>query len=212
MKIGLMNLGHVDAVCNHAVKTRFFVCGLPIFPLKSFMMHDDEVVCEIPLHLKSIFYGYTRIYMASAMFVMLAQFFIFDETSNPFPMLICCFIWVLTIVGGNLSTRNKLMCEAMGMTCELYLHPRYMYRSMVSQYLDKMESVWEVHKTMWNADDWREFSSQEPGDLKGALFITLLVLSLLDHQIEATAETQKRVDHYYNLVLNSYTAGSVKTP
>ena len=53
MNIGFMNLGAVNAIRNHVVETRFFAYGLPLFPLKSYVMKDDEVLCEIPLHLKS---------------------------------------------------------------------------------------------------------------------------------------------------------------
>ena len=98
------------------------------------------------------------------------------------------------------------MCEAMGMTCAIHLHPRYMCHSMVSQCLEKMESTWEFYKVIWKANDWRDFSSQEPGDLKGSLFVTLLVLFLLDDQIEATTETRERFDQYYNIVLDNYTS------
>ena len=206
MHIGYINLGAVDAISNQEVETRFFAIGLPLFPLQSYVMSNDEKICEIPSHFKSILYGYLRIYMAIITCLAIAQYFIFEDISTPIPMIVCTLIWCVTVMGGNLSKKDKLMCEAMGMTCKLYLHPRHMSEEMASEYLKKMESTWEFHQSMWNVGDWREVSAKDFGEMSGSTYVTLLVLSLLEDQLEPSSESQERVDNYYEVVLQNYTA------
>ena len=69
MHIGYINLGAVDAISNQEIETRFFAIGLPLFPLHSYVMSNDEKLCQIPSHFKSVIYGYIRVYMASIAFL-----------------------------------------------------------------------------------------------------------------------------------------------
>jgi hypothetical protein len=66
MRIGEMFLGRVDGQGAQSVQTKFFVLGVPLFPTESFWSTQDTgngvIGFPIPLHGKSVGFGYLRIY------------------------------------------------------------------------------------------------------------------------------------------------------
>ena len=61
IRIGTMFLGEVDAVATQSVQTKFFVLGVPLFPVGSFFFTAPGRGFEIPLHGKSVLAGYLRL-------------------------------------------------------------------------------------------------------------------------------------------------------
>ncbi len=61
-----MFLGKVDELGNESVQTKFFVLGVPLIPMSSHYVVAEQARgiegFEIPLHGKSVAYGYVRIF------------------------------------------------------------------------------------------------------------------------------------------------------
>lgn len=66
MRIGEMFLGRVEGQGTQSIQTKFFILGVPLFPLESFWSTQDTVNgvvgFPIPLHGKSVLFGYVRMY------------------------------------------------------------------------------------------------------------------------------------------------------
>jgi hypothetical protein len=63
MLIGTMYFGRVEAVGREAIATKFFILGVPLFPIASFYFVDEPARrgFEIPIHTKSVILGYARV-------------------------------------------------------------------------------------------------------------------------------------------------------
>ena len=60
MRIGTMFFGRVDDVLGEGIETKFFVLGVPLFPMGSYYFTQGRRGFEIPLHGKSVALGYAR--------------------------------------------------------------------------------------------------------------------------------------------------------
>ena len=60
MRVGTMFFGRVDDIIGEGIETKFFVLGVPVFPLNSYYFTRGRQGFEIPLHGKSVALGYAR--------------------------------------------------------------------------------------------------------------------------------------------------------
>jgi hypothetical protein len=74
MQIGTMFFGKVDAALGESVQTKFFVLGMPLFPISSYYAMSDHGTgisgFEIPLHGKSTLLGLVRVWSGIGAFVV----------------------------------------------------------------------------------------------------------------------------------------------
>jgi hypothetical protein len=94
-----MFLGKVDALGSESVQTKFFILGVPLVPLASHYVLEEQVAgvsgFEIPLHGKSVLLGYIRIYAWIA--ALLCGVFAYMERHDAESL------WVATVIFGVLA-------------------------------------------------------------------------------------------------------------
>ncbi len=80
MQIGTMFLGKVDSALGESIQTKYFVLGLPILPLTSYYALNDLGTgvsgFEIPMHGKSVMFGFLRVWAGIGAFIVALMAFI----------------------------------------------------------------------------------------------------------------------------------------
>jgi len=62
IRIGTIMLGSVQEADHEAIKTKFLMVGLPLFPLGSYYVGEDGSAVKVKLNLPSVSVGYMRFY------------------------------------------------------------------------------------------------------------------------------------------------------
>jgi hypothetical protein len=133
MRIGEMFLGRVEAQGEQSVQTKFFIFGVPVFPMESFWATSDAangvVGFPIPLHPMSVAMGYLRMYAWLGAFLASVFGYIEHRDYHPaygmFALAALCL--GLAILGqfflGRVSGREGVRREVLHRFTGLYAPP-----------------------------------------------------------------------------------------
>jgi len=160
---GTIILGRVDKVGKQSIRTKFFILGFPLFPIKSFYFLSDldNVSQAIPIRMngKSVAAGYLRILAPFLTIMML----VFVYTNRDFLFLslgllgVALFLstYLFGILSDEEKERRQLLIEATGIGAD----PKVLYEDMSAEILSKLENKWNESDAAPSHRNWRHVLS-----------------------------------------------------
>lgn len=163
MRIGTMFLGRVEALENESVQTKFFVLGVPMFPVASFYAtseHANGVTgFEIPVHGTSVLAGYLRFgsFAAGAIAGLFAwiEHRSYDPQHGLFALTaICTLVWIASMfLLGRLSETEKARRLRLRRATGLGAPPELLPVEVRSEIETKLQRAWD---RIGEGLDWKE--------------------------------------------------------
>jgi hypothetical protein len=172
MRIGTMFLGKVDAIGHESVQTKFLIIGLPLVPLSSSYVLEERVNgvrgFEIPVHGKSVLFGYLRMYAWIG--ALLCGVFALIERHDPEGLWVWCGILgavaaVTTFALGGLSKHEKLRRSLLLLTTGVGAPPDMLPADVRGSIGTKLNLAWEKEN---EGKPWR--AAVEGGAAEPVLF------------------------------------------
>jgi hypothetical protein len=159
MKIGTMFLGEVEAIGGQSVQTKFFVLGLPLFPIQSFyVLHDAGARInglEIPLHGKSVLAGYSRVLTGTALAIASVFLYLehFDFARAGFWVPVTAALFIGSMFLGRVGGEEKALRRRLHSMTGVFAHPRTLGSAAAQPFFDALETKWSAR---YGDVSWRE--------------------------------------------------------
>jgi hypothetical protein len=172
MRIGTMFLGKVDSIGSESIQTKFFILGMPLFPISSHYVLEEQVNgisgFEIPTHGKSVIFGYVRMYAWIG--ALLCGVFAYIGRRSAGGMWAWCVILAAvaaatTFALGGLSRREKLRRTVLRLTTGVGAPPDLLPADRRSAIAEKLSQAWDEAN---EGKPWR--AAVEGGATDPALF------------------------------------------
>src|SRR5262245_12311786 len=149
MIVGTMFLGKVESLGGHCVRTKFFLLGIPLFPIRSMYVISREGSgfrgVEIPTHGISVLAAYARLFCAAPAGIGTVLAFS-GETSSPASWAfaaISVLVWSATMWGlGRLSAAEKRRREILLQITGLGLPPDLLSKELRDDTAMRLEQRW----------------------------------------------------------------------
>lgn len=150
MRIGTMFLGKVDSIGSESVQTKFFILGMPLFPISSHYVLEEQVSgikgFEIPTHGKSVLFGYVRMYAWIG--AVLCGVFAYVERRHPGGLWAWCAILgvtaiVTTFALGGLSKQEKLRRTLLRLVTGIGAPPELLPVGTRTEIAEKLSKTWD---------------------------------------------------------------------
>lgn len=168
MRIGTMFLGRVEVLQHESVQTKFFVFGVPLFPLMSYYVTGARGSgassrgvpgFEIPVHPTSVLAGYLRtgLFVVAAVAGVIA--WIEHDSYEPHTGLwilagLAMVAWIVSLsLIGHLSPREKLRRTLLREVTGVGAPPSALPWDVRKEVLGRLEKEWE---DKGEAGDWEE--------------------------------------------------------
>ncbi len=176
ISIGTIFIGKVDRINQQSIQTKFFMLGLPLFPLESYyclgLTKEGFRGFRIKLNFKSVYTVYMRWWVGVVSFLSI----IFAIAKSQYVLLFLSALGVIltlsTIWIGRLTkkeaNRRKVLINIVGIGA----HPRTLTNEMNHEIRTKLELKWIESTTGTQMEDWGKISSASsiPSNLLPLLF------------------------------------------
>lgn len=163
IRIGTIFTGKVDAINQESIQTKFFVLGLPLFPLKSYYClgttHQGVQGFPIKLNLKSIIMAYLRWWFGIASVVGIILAFAANEYYLLLPSFVGAAIAISTIWIGHLSKKEKSRRQVLVNVVGMGTPPSLLPQNTVIEVSAKLENAWKKSAYGSYQENWRSVSS-----------------------------------------------------
>ncbi|MEZ4321753.1 MAG: hypothetical protein R3F61_30035 [Myxococcota bacterium] len=157
MRVGTMFFGTVDEIEGQSIQTKFFIFGMPLFPVASYYVMSETVNgvqgFEIPVHTKSMALGFIRVWMM-APFGLAAFWWLTDEGSWIWMALVAIAWVVLTFFVGGLSAEERRIRKPLGDITGIYADPELLPHDTRSGILDSLRERWIALTVEHGLEDW----------------------------------------------------------
>jgi hypothetical protein len=176
-----MYMGAVDYIGAENIQTRFFVLLLPLYPQQSWYVLDETADgisgFAIPLHHRSVIYGYLRWWMIVPLLISMVHWWNEREVIYA---VICVTIWLLiTFVLGRARGESKRRRRILGFATGLCAEPQWTPDDVAQSMLEQLEDRWEKLNLTVDVTNWSEVvKQQEEGYKLAALVFALSSYSL----------------------------------
>jgi hypothetical protein len=147
-----MFLGRVEALEDESIQTKFFIVGLPVFPMASFYATSEHVNgvsgIEIPIHGKSVAAGYLRVglflvALLSGLFVWLEHRTYHPEYGMMAVSAVALLAWaVVTFAFGRLSPSERMRRTLLRKATGLGAPPEILPPALRSSLEKKLRARW----------------------------------------------------------------------
>jgi hypothetical protein len=196
MIIGTMFLGKVESLGGHCVRTKFFLLGIPLFPIRSMYVIAREGTgfrgVEIPTHGMSVVAAYARIFCAAPAGIGTVLAFSGDASSPAGWAFagISVLVWSASMWGiGRLSAAEKRRREILLQITGLGLPPDRMSKELREDTAARLQQRWVE---MTASQDWR--AEVERGMAKPELLPLLYALCAYARDSRAAEIVLQRID------------------
>jgi hypothetical protein len=174
MRIGTMFLGRVEALDHESIQTKFFVLGVPLFPVASYFATAEHVNgvqgFEIPIHSTSVLAGYLRV--GSALAALVSGIFAWVEHRSYDPQYglfaVCAIslvVWGVSMFAfGRLSDGEKARRTRLRAITGVGAPPEIMPESVRMDVEERLARAWQ----RVGGGDWKERlrgGGAKPGEL-----------------------------------------------
>ena len=194
--IGTEFIGKVDKINKESVQTKFFILGMPLFPLGSFYCLCDPFpgsqAIRIPLNSKSVVLGYLRWWLSivSIMFIIIG--YAMKEYVYWVTGILGLAIFLTTFFFGRLSKseikRRQVLTSVVGMGA----HPKILHRETVQSILAQLEEMWGQANLVSLHENWRNVYSL--GATEQHLYPLLYCLAVYANEIEFSERVWKNLE------------------
>ena len=196
MLIGTMFLGKVESLGGHSVRTKFFLLGIPLFPIRSMYVISRDGTgfrgVEIPTHGTSVVAAYARLFCVAPAAIGTALAFS-GEASSPAGWAlagISTLVWAGSMWGlGRLSADEKRRREILLQTTGLGLPPNLMSKELRDGTAARLRQRWTE---LTGDQDWR--AEVERGMAKPDLLPLLYTLCAYARDSRAATIVLQRID------------------
>lgn len=152
MIIGTVFIGGVKKYKSQQIQTKFFMLGVPLFPMENSML-VTEIVSNgrrgIPIkpHAQSVIAGYARI------FVLLAAIFsiVVDHTRTSLILLGALDVYLWFFYGRSTEEENEIR-ELIGDYTNLYAMPEWLENTTLYPIFNQLNRVYESKGRYWITD------------------------------------------------------------
>lgn len=150
MRVGTMFLGTVDSLGGESIQTKFFILGVPLFPISSHYVVAETVGgikgFEIPLHGKSVGLGYLR--MAAWIAALVAGVLYFIDKRQHGDLLVPTIVLTALAIGatfflGRLSRYERLRRGLLKQIAGVGAPPDLLPADVRTSTADALRTAWE---------------------------------------------------------------------
>ena len=194
--IGTEFIGKVDKINKESVQTKFFILGMPLFPLGSFYCLSDPIpgsqIIRIPLNLKSVVVGYLRWWVSIVSITLIVIGFAIERSIYWVIGILGLAIFLATFFFGRLSKnkikRRQILINIVGMGA----NPKILPKEMVQSILAKLEEKWGQGNLVQLHENWRNVSSLSA--MEKHLYPLLYCLAVYANEIEFSERVWKNLE------------------
>jgi hypothetical protein len=158
MRVGTMFAGRVDDIVGEGIETKFFVLGVPLFPMGSYYFTRGRQGFEIPLHGKSVALGYARM----ALWLGALLWGVIGWISKRYsdgpeiligPIVLGAVAAFCTWGVGGIGKADKPKRLVLRAVAGLAAHPGVLPSGIRFEVMDRLEKSWKEHQP---ARPWQE--------------------------------------------------------
>ena len=194
--IGTEFIGKVDKINKESVQTKFFILGMPLFPLGSFYCLNDPLpgsqAFRIPLNLKSVVFGYLRWWVSIVSITLIVIGFAIEQYVYWVIGILGIVIFLTTFFFGRLSKseikRRQILINIVG----LGANPKILPKEMVQSILVELEEKWEQVNLVPLHENWMNVSSLSA--MEKHLYPLLYCLAVYANEIELSERVWKNLE------------------
>ncbi|MBN1267090.1 MAG: hypothetical protein JXA25_16490 [Anaerolineales bacterium] len=156
---GTMLLGKIDKVGKQSIQTKFFLLGIPLFPIKSYYCLADSgpksQAFPIRMNARSVAAGFIR--LLAPIFTIIMLLVVYTEKDFLFLSfgLLGIALFISTFLFGMLSDeekeRRQLLIEATGIGAD----PKVLFEDTAAAILSRLEEKWAESDAVSSHRNWR---------------------------------------------------------
>ncbi|MHC1782404.1 MAG: hypothetical protein AB9891_06530 [Anaerolineaceae bacterium] len=180
IEIGIVFTGEVDKINQESIQTKFFVLGLPLFPLGSYycLSRDSQGIegIRIKMNFKSVAIAYLRWWLGIGSVTGIIIALAAETYLILFPSVLGLAIAISTIWIGRLSKEEMARRQLLVQTTGMGIPPNLLPESSVLEIGARLENTWEESSNDLIFRDWRNLPSisSVPRNLLPLLFCLAL--------------------------------------
>ena len=163
IRVGTVFTGEVDKINQESIQTKFFLLGLPLFPLESYyclrMTQQGVQGFPIKLNFKSVIMAYLRWWFGIASIVGIILAFASSDYFIILPSIAGLAIAISTIWTGRLSKREKYRRQVLINVIGMGAPPNLLPESTVLEVSTKLENAWKQSAFGAYQENWQSISS-----------------------------------------------------
>ena len=202
IRIGTEFTGTVNECGGQSIQTKFFIIGLPLFPMDSFfvMGEDGNGIRGFNLgsHPKSVMYGYVRNWLFLPAFLAIIMGFVVESAPAIVFGVLCAVAWVVTtFVLGKGSQEERNRWEVLGGVTGLYTDPEILPPDVAHNILKGLKESWIAVQIDLDGQDPREVLQSGSSPSLAALIYALHCYS---SSTEGTDEWQEEGEIARNML------------
>jgi hypothetical protein len=167
MRIGTTFSGTVDELGGQSIQTKFFMLGVPLFPLESYWVLSDRADgvngMIIPTNTKSVCLGLIRNWLVFPMVGAFLMWMVEEWTLIPFIAVMAAWL-VITFAVGRVPSAQRPRRLALGAATGVYAEPsmlgqhaEFIFSGLQERWLDLVMETGEA--------DWEVLAEREPSVL-----------------------------------------------
>ncbi|MGD1850796.1 MAG: hypothetical protein ACFCBU_09355 [Cyanophyceae cyanobacterium] len=197
MRIGTQFFGEVDSIGAESIKTKFFILGMPLFPLESYycLSSSYKSVDGFPLslHNKSVLVTYL-FWWLSLPLVLIGGLFIFIEKEIQYllPVVFGVLVWFVVNRLAQLSRAEKRRRTVLKNIAGVGAPPELLPQSFVQQTLLKLEDRWNAKNSDSSQKDWRNLAFID--DLELDSLLLLFCLASYSEKFDLASNIMQRIE------------------